>query len=121
MAKTMARIQNGVVVNLEWVNDTIAETDELKNVNDLQIEIGDAYVDNKFYRNGVEIVTFRHLVRKTLENYEKVLDEIEEILSISSIPSESESPTIDDRKRAIISYLEDMFTAFNTLEITPIE
>lgn len=55
MAKSMARIENNIVINMEWYSDTMAETDTLKNINDYQIEIGDTYLDGCFYRNNEKI------------------------------------------------------------------
>ena len=57
MAKNMARIENGIVVNVEWCSDVICETDTLKNVEDRPVGIGDTYENGKFYRNGVEVLT----------------------------------------------------------------
>lgn len=115
MAKTMARLENGKVVNLEWVVDNIAETETLKNIYNLQISIGDEYINGKFYRNGTEIVTHKQRIRNVIANYENVLTEIEEILSVSTMS------TVEERKSAILSRLTDMLSAFNTLEVTPSE
>ncbi len=57
MAKTMAKIQDGVVVNVVWCSDSELESDTLKNVADRPIGIGDTYQDGKWYRDGVEILT----------------------------------------------------------------
>lgn len=57
MAKTMARIETGIVVNMEWCADDTPEADTLKSPGDRAVGIGDAYIDGKFYRNGVEILT----------------------------------------------------------------
>lgn len=52
MAKNMARIENGIVVNVEWCSDRMAETDTLKNTKDRPVANGDTYAEGKFYRNG---------------------------------------------------------------------
>lgn len=57
MAKNMARIENGIVVNVEWCSDRMAETDTLKNIKDRPVGIGDTYSEGKFYRDGAEILT----------------------------------------------------------------
>lgn len=57
MAKNMARIENGVVVNIEWCSSDVEETDALKETNDMLIEIGDTYDGSFFYRNGEKILT----------------------------------------------------------------
>lgn len=57
MAKSMARIENGSVVNIEWCSDRTEEADTLKNIGDRIVEVGDTYSDGKFYRDGEEIFT----------------------------------------------------------------
>ena len=57
MAKSMARLDNDVVVNIEWSSDNVIESDILKNLNDYPVTIGDTYNNGKFYRDGVEILT----------------------------------------------------------------
>lgn len=56
MAKNMARIENGVVVNVEWCHDNTAETDLLKNMYDLPVIISDTWKDGKFYRGTEEVI-----------------------------------------------------------------
>ena len=56
MAKNMARIENGVVVNVEWCPDNTAETKSLKDMHDLPVVIGDTWKDGKFYRDVEEIL-----------------------------------------------------------------
>ena len=57
MAKNMARIENGIVVNVQWCPDGMAETDTLKNINDLPVGIGDTYADGEFYRDGEMVLS----------------------------------------------------------------
>lgn len=57
MAKTMAKIENGIVVNVEWHSDYAMETDALKDPKDRAVGIGDTYDNGKWYRDGVEILT----------------------------------------------------------------
>lgn len=72
MAKSMARIENSVVVNVEWCTDRTSETDTLKNVDDRIIETGDTYSDGKFYRDGEEILT----TAEKLAEYESLINEL---------------------------------------------
>ena len=72
MAKSMARIENGSVVNIEWCSDVTAETDTLKNVDDRLIEVGDTYSKGKFYRDGEEILT----TADKLAAYEALINEL---------------------------------------------
>lgn len=53
-----ALIENGTVINIIWLHPMNAS--EFANavpMNDLQIAIGDTYVDGKFYRNGEEVTS----------------------------------------------------------------
>lgn len=57
MAKNMARLKDGIVINIEWCSDKTEETDILKNCSDLFIEIGDYYVDGAFFRDGEQVLS----------------------------------------------------------------
>lgn len=57
MAKNMARVINGIVVNIDWCSDETPETDILKNIYDRPVGIGDEYRNGKWYRDGTEILT----------------------------------------------------------------
>ena len=57
MGKNMARIVDGIVVNVEWFSSEAVETENLKNMEDRPVEIGDTYQDGKFYRDGMEVLT----------------------------------------------------------------
>ena len=57
MAKTMARIENGAVVNIEWRSNNTDETDSLKDVSDRVLVIGDTYDGVNFYRDGEKVLT----------------------------------------------------------------
>ncbi len=67
MAKNMARIENGIVVNVEWCSDWAEDTDTLIPVYDRPVTAGDQYIDGKFYRNGKEIITPLEEAKKALE------------------------------------------------------
>ena len=57
MAKSMARLDNGVVINVEWLPDRAVETDTLKNMGDIPVTIGDTWKDGKFYRDGKVVIS----------------------------------------------------------------
>lgn len=57
MAKNMARIDNGVVTNVEWHADSVADSETLIGTRDRSVGIGDNYADGRFYRNGTEILS----------------------------------------------------------------
>lgn len=57
MAKSMALVSGGTVVNLLWCPDNAQPTDSLLDIGDRPVGIGDTYADGKFYRVGVEVLT----------------------------------------------------------------
>ena len=57
MAKNMALVENGVVVNVMWCSDRATETEALIDTADRPVGIGDTYTDGKFCRDGAEILT----------------------------------------------------------------
>lgn len=57
MAKNMARLVDGVVVNLEWCSDSEPETAELREYEGYAIRIGDSWEDGKWMRDGAAVLT----------------------------------------------------------------
>ena len=57
MAKNMARLEDGVVVNLEWCSDSEPETAELREYEGYAIRIGDSWEDGKWMRDGAAVLT----------------------------------------------------------------
>lgn len=77
MAKNMARIENGVVVNIEWCSDDVLETENLINIYDRSVSINDTYIDEKFYDiNGNEILTELEIVLNENNEYKQSLIEL---------------------------------------------
>lgn len=77
MAKDMAALENGTVVNMIWCSDSQPETETLKNPGDRPVGIGDSYADGKWYRSGVEILTPLEEERKRAAEYAEALKEAE--------------------------------------------
>ena len=73
MAKSMARIEDGIVINIEWCSDEVAQTETLIDIQDRSVGIGNTYVDGKFYDNDIEILTEKEILYKQLEEYEEEL------------------------------------------------
>jgi hypothetical protein len=71
----MARIEDGIVVNIEWCSDKATDTDTLISIYDRPVTIGDTYDGQDFYRNGEKILT-------PLEEAEKKNEEFESALAI---------------------------------------
>lgn len=57
MAKNMALVSDGVVVNVLWCSDKAAQTDTIIDPAGRPVGIGDTYSGGKFYRSGVEVLT----------------------------------------------------------------
>lgn len=84
MAKSMALIENGTVVNMLWYSDSQPETDTIINPADRPVGIGDTYSNGKFYRDGVEILTPLEEAQKKNAEYEAALREIETALEVNN-------------------------------------
>lgn len=102
MAKTMARIKDNVVVNLEWIGDNAVETVELRNTHGLLVQVGDVYDNGKFYRNGVKLLTFREQLRKNIADYDTALTDIANAVYVPMTIAEGVTPSIEERKQAIL-------------------
>ena len=83
MAKNMALVSDGVVVNVLWCSDKAAQTDTLIDPAGRPVGIGDTYSDWKFYRDGAEILTPLEEALKQNVAYEAALSEIEKALGVS--------------------------------------
>ncbi len=79
MAKTMAQIQDGMVVNLLWFGDNAPETGNLKDVTDKSVGIGDTYQDGKFYRENSEILSPREALARLQEENEALRSALDTI------------------------------------------
>ena len=83
MAKSMAVVDDGVVSNIIWCSDSEPETDTIINPVDRPVAIGDTYIDGKFYRSGVEVLTPLEEAQKQIAEYEAALAEIEAALGVT--------------------------------------
>ena len=67
MAKNMARLVDGVVVNLEWCSDSEPETAELREYDGYAIRIGDRWEDGKWMRDGAAVLTEAQIAAQVAE------------------------------------------------------
>ncbi len=74
MAKNMARLEDGTVINVEWVSDETVETDTFVNLGDVPAMIGDTYTDGAFYRDGEKVLTALEQLRAELEDMRNALN-----------------------------------------------
>lgn len=84
MAKSMARIENGLVTNMLWCSDSQPETETLIDPADRPVAIGDTYSGGKFYRDGEEVPTPLEAAQKQNAEYEAALSEIEAALGVTT-------------------------------------
>ena len=84
MAKSMARIENGLVTNMLWCSDSQPETETLIDPADRPVGIGDTYSGGKFYRDGEEVLTPLEAAQKQNAEYEAALSEIEAALGVTT-------------------------------------
>lgn len=66
MAKTMIKIEDNIIVNVEWCSDEEPETETLKNCTGYSLAIGDVLKDGKFYRSGEEVFSNEEILRQQL-------------------------------------------------------
>lgn len=57
MGKNMAVINNNTISSINYYSDLEVSTPTLIDVSDRPVQIGDSYIDGKFYREGKEILT----------------------------------------------------------------
>ena len=67
MAKNMARLVDGVVVNLEWCSDSEPETAELREYEGYAIRIGDSWKNGKWMRDGAAVLTEAQIAAQVAE------------------------------------------------------
>lgn len=74
MAKTMARIENGVVTNIEWCSDEEPVTETLVETEDRSVSIGDTYEDGCFWHEGEKVLTEAEQLQQMHEQYVQALE-----------------------------------------------
>lgn len=83
MAKSMAVVNDGVVSNIIWCANNTPQSDTWVNCDDRPVAIGDTYIDGKFYRGDVEVLTPLEEAQKQNAEYEAALSEIEAALGVT--------------------------------------
>ena len=73
MAKNMARIEDGIVTNIEWCSDRTEDTDVLISIYDRPVAVNDIYDGQDFYHNGQKILTPMEELEKENEEYKSSL------------------------------------------------
>ena len=79
MAKDMAYIENNIVITILWCSDSEPQTENLIDVFDCPVAIGDMYISGTFYRNGEPVLTPLEQAQKTIAEYESTLFKIQYI------------------------------------------
>jgi len=76
MAKNMARIKNGIVVNIEWCSDKQTQTETLIDIEGRPVSIGDVFDGFNFYRDGVKVLTPLEEAQLEIADMEAALAEL---------------------------------------------
>lgn len=63
MAKNMALLEQGAVINLLWCSDQEPETERLVDCAELPVCLGDSYTNGKFYRDGQAVLSEAEALR----------------------------------------------------------
>lgn len=74
MAKTMAYIEDHQVMNLLWCDDRTPQTDELREIGEVPVAIGDYFDGTHFYRWGRRVLTDA----EQLQQVQEILLELDE-------------------------------------------
>ena len=63
MAKNMALLEQGAVINLLWCSDREPETERLIDCGERPVCLGDSYTNGKFYRDGQAVLSEAEALR----------------------------------------------------------
>ena len=63
MAKNMALLEQGAVINLLWCSDQEPETERLIDCGERPVCLGDSYTNGKFYRDGQAVLSEAEALR----------------------------------------------------------
>lgn len=63
MAKNMALLEQGAVINLLWCSDQEPETERLVDCGERPVCLGDSYTNGKFYRDGQAVLSEAEALR----------------------------------------------------------
>lgn len=70
-----ALIENGIVVNIIWLSDKNAsDFPNAVKTHDRPVAIGDTYDGEKFYRDGVEVLTVAEALNAEIATYKTALN-----------------------------------------------
>ena len=116
MGKTMACIKDGVVINLLWVDNSHNETEELKDTHGLHIRIGDIYSNGSYYRDNIKVLSYRDQLRKNINDYDIALTEIAMIVNAPMTIAEGITPSIEERKQAILMAINSINQAIEMMK-----
>lgn len=72
-----ALVENGVVVNVIWLNDKNAgDFPAAVKLGDRPVTMSDAYTGGKFYRDGEEVLTPLEAAQAEIEQYKAALQKL---------------------------------------------
>lgn len=77
MAKNMARVINGIVINIERHSDTKNDTNDLISIGDLPVTFEDTFDGEYFYHNGEKILTITDELTSTIKEKDTIIAELD--------------------------------------------
>lgn len=81
-----ALIEHGMVSNIIWLNErNEAEWPNAVKLYDRLVEVGDAYTDGKFYRDGVEVLTALEATAQMLETANQAVSTYEAAMQVLGV------------------------------------
>ena len=80
MAKDMAIVDGGKVVNIGLFTDSYTETETIRDLGGKEVIIGDDYHDGKFYRDGEIILSESEQLSIVTAERDSLLDDMQALI-----------------------------------------